>query len=207
MLQMRQSSSFLEKAGVFLQCCSVTVPETIWKPFLAANVRLSRAQDQMGDFSLISFLEGTGRDNAGRSLIDVLAFNDREIEARHDFIQWLFPLPERSAAVPSSPILSAEELEKIRESQTAQENLNRSVDRMLLFYKTTNHWLTHFDHNHLRITRIIKSLKLLSGETAARRFWEEVTQIVAKSNAPVNAESRAYWRNAALVCSETRPGL
>ena len=43
---------------------------------------------------VLSFLEGEGRDAAGRLIGEILALNDHELERRHDFIQWLFALPE-----------------------------------------------------------------------------------------------------------------
>ena len=55
---------------------------------------------------IVTFLEGEGPDDRGRSLFDVLAFDDAALERNHDFIQWLFPLPEPSSAVPDAPVLT-----------------------------------------------------------------------------------------------------
>ena len=38
---------------------------------------------------------------------------------------------------------------------------------MLVFYRDTRHWRAPVDHNHLRITRIIRSLRLLVSDAAA----------------------------------------
>jgi hypothetical protein len=35
---------------------------------------------------------------------------------------------------------------------------------MTRFYPGNDHWLVAYDHNHLRITRIIQSLRLLVGQ-------------------------------------------
>ena len=53
---------------------------------------------------VVMFLEGEGTDARGRSVFDVISMNDVAIERTHDFIQWLFPLPEPSAAIPDSPV-------------------------------------------------------------------------------------------------------
>jgi len=66
---------------------------------------------------VIKFLSGSGSDHRGRFLEDVLAFSDNELESRHDFIQWLFPLDTPSAAVPGSPVLSSEDIKEIRGCQ------------------------------------------------------------------------------------------
>ena len=55
---------------------------------------------------VVRFLEGEGTDARGRTVFDVISMNDVAIERTHDFIQWLFPLPEPSAAIPDSPVQS-----------------------------------------------------------------------------------------------------
>lgn len=52
-----------------------------------------------------AFLRGEGPDGRGRRLDEVLVFDDAGIESVHDFIQWLFPLPDLSQAVPGSSVL------------------------------------------------------------------------------------------------------
>ena len=135
-------------------------------------------------------------DGAGRTHADVLALNDRELERRHDFIQWLFPLPEASAAVPGSPVLTTADAEAVRGSAAAQANLRAAAERMLAFYRATDHWLVSFDHNHLRITRIVRSLRLLVGDAEADAFRTAVLERVRAAGAPVNARSLAYWSEA-----------
>src|SRR5215211_6636687 len=106
---------------------------------------------------LHAFLAGYGRDGRGRTIEDVLALSDDELERIHDYIQWLFPLPSRSMAQPNAPILTSREIEAIRADALAVANLRRAAQRMLVFYRTSKPWLTWSDHNHLRITRILRS--------------------------------------------------
>ena len=143
-----------------------------------------------------AFLSGSGRDASGRSVSDVLAMDDRALEAVHDFIQWLFPLPTRSMAQPQSPVLDASEILAIRDDPAAQANLRAGAQRMRRFYGLNDHWLTGFDHNHLRITRIVTSLKLLAGDDEAKRFLSFVEDRCRAARDPVNARSREYWRAA-----------
>jgi hypothetical protein len=148
---------------------------------------------------VLEFLEGKGKDSSGRSIDDVLAFDDDALETNHDFIQWLFPLPEPSRAQPSSPILTVQEVTAIRASSAAQKNLKNAVQRMTLFYQRNDHWLRAYDHNHLRITRIVRSLALLRSTEAAQAFLSVVEGRVEAAANPVNSESREYWRRAWLV--------
>ncbi|WP_262296770.1 opioid growth factor receptor-related protein [Microvirga sesbaniae] len=146
---------------------------------------------------LLAFLAGTGRDGRGRLAADVLDFSDERLEEVHDYIQWLFPLPTRSGAQPGAPILTQAEIDAIRADGQAQDTLKRASERMLRFYRDTGWWLTTFDHNHLRITRIIHSLRLLVGQSAARRFHSAVLDMNAAAGSPVNGRSLAYWSEAA----------
>ena len=140
---------------------------------------------------LVRFLTDEGRDAAGRTLEDVLAFDDAELEARHDFIQWLFPLPEPSLAVPGSPVLSDEDERVLKADLRAQANLRSAAARMGVFYARTDHWLRSHDHNHLRITRIIRSLRRLAGDEAADGFRAAV--LARAEGGAVNTRSLAFW--------------
>jgi hypothetical protein len=146
---------------------------------------------------LHAYLAGAGRDGRGRLIADVLALPDEKLEAIHDYIQWLFPLPTRSAAQPDAPTLTAAEIQAIRTDVQATDNLRRAADRMLRFYGSTNGWLASHDHNHLRITRIIRSLRLLLGPDPARRFHHAVLDLNAAAGSPVNAGSLRFWAEAA----------
>ena len=146
--------------------------------------------------AIVAFLQGEGPDSRGRTLFDVLAFSNAALEQSHDFIQWLFPLPEPSAAVADAPVLSPEDITAIHNSGLAQCALAAATDRMDAFYRSTDHWLAPHDHNHLRITRIIRSLRLLRGGEHADAFRDAVLARVEATGAPVNARSRGYWTTA-----------
>jgi hypothetical protein len=145
---------------------------------------------------IVMFLEGEGTDARGRTVFDVLAMDDVAVERTHDFIQWLFPLPEPSAAVPDSPVLTPGDIQAIRVSELAPIALAGATDRMTAFYQTTHDWLMPNDHNHRRITRIIRSLRLLQGDEAADAFRDMILARVEATRAPVSTRSRGYWATA-----------
>ena len=146
--------------------------------------------------AILDFLTGEGPDGAGRNIGEVLAFGQDELERRHDYIQWLFPLDEPSAAVPGSPVLTRSDIAAVTASPAAQANLARGVDLMLAFYDLSAHWLTGSDHNHLRITRIIKSLRRLASDQAADAFRSRILARVQTTGAPINARTRRFWEQA-----------
>jgi Opioid growth factor receptor (OGFr) conserved region len=145
---------------------------------------------------LRAFLNGTGSDSRGRTLSYVLALDDTEIEATHDFIQWLFPLPVASAAQPNSPILSAQELSGIAGDDVAVANLKLARARMELFYTRSDHWLRWQDHNHLRITRILTSLRLIVGLYEARQFHAVISSRLKAAPGAINPRSLRFWAQA-----------
>lgn len=143
-----------------------------------------------------AFLRGDGPDGGGRRLADVLAFDDDGVEAVHDFIQWLFPLPEPSRAVPGAPVLGPEEAAAIRADARALEGLRAALARMARFYAGTEGWLTAYDHNHLRITRIIAATRALLGREAAVQFHDAVISRNAAAGGPINPDSLRHWARA-----------
>lgn len=143
---------------------------------------------------VVQFLTSTGSDASGRSAVDVLAFGDDALESRHDFVQWLFPLPEPSAAVPGSPVLTADDIAALRSSPVARERLACGAARMLQFYRATEAWRSPADHNHLRITRIIRSLRLLVSDRAADEFRAEILRLLGDPP-PVSARTMSYWNS------------
>ena len=146
--------------------------------------------------TVLAFLEGEGVDGQGRTIFGVLGMDNAALEQTHDFIQWLFPLPEPSSAVPDAPVLTAAEVEAIRNSTMAQCAMAAATDRMEAFYRSYPGWLRPHDHNHLRITRIIRSLRLLRGEEEADAFRAAILYMVEVTQAPVSARSRGYWMTA-----------
>lgn len=151
------------------------------------------SQGDLGVSAIVDFLEGGGPDSAGRGIDEVLRFGLGALESRHDFIQWLFPLQEPSAAMPGSPVLDAEDVAAIKASLRAQAHLMAACDRMDWFYGQTDHWLRPQNHNHLRITRIIKSLRLLVGDFAADQFRTTIMTRVEHQHAVVGETALRHW--------------
>ncbi|MGZ9099874.1 MAG: opioid growth factor receptor-related protein [Brevundimonas sp.] len=150
----------------------------------------------MASSPVVAFLEGEGVDGGGRTLFDVLAMDNAALERTHDFIQWLFPLPEPSGAVPDAPVLTPADVQAVRDSEVAHIALAGGTDRMASFYRATHDWLMPNDHNHRRITRIIRSLRLLAGDAEADAFRAVILARVETTRAPISARSRGYWATA-----------
>ena len=145
---------------------------------------------------IVGFLEGKTPDHRGRILAMLLQQTDHQAETTHDYIQWLFPLDEPSRSVNGAPVLTELDMDEIRGSSLAQANLARSARWFLGFLERNNHWITKYNHNHLRITRVIKSLRLLASDEAADEFRDKVLALAGDNLNLVDQKARGFWRSA-----------
>jgi hypothetical protein len=144
---------------------------------------------------IISFLRGEGVDEEGRTINDIWQFSNDKLEYTHNYIQWLFPLLDWSEMVPGAPFIEESDVEVIRNDETIQDNFIHSLAIMQRFYTNNDEWLNKGDHNHYRITRIIKSISLLNSKENAEEFYRIILDKV-EEKMPVTFESLEYWKEA-----------
>ena len=146
--------------------------------------------------SFLSNDSNPGVDFKGRTLQDIWNFSYNEIENQHDFIQMIFPLDQPSNVVFHGIYLDDREvIDNLRKNPSVQSNMMKSANWFLSFLKRTNHWKVPNNHNHLRITRIIQSLRLLVSDKEADAFYVSVMAMLADNN-QINAISLQYWKKA-----------
>ena len=168
---------------------------------------------------IIAFYVGTDPDHKGRYLHEIQQWPDDQLEAVHDYIQWLFLLPEPSGFNLAAPVLNRESIHEFRKRPDLQEKLRGSFLCMMNFYGLETRsgeqvsvvralnfatkatvWLSRGNHNHLRITRILKCLRLLGLEAEAKAFFDCLCEIYKdEQNKPMPAISDGtmlYWREA-----------
>ena len=145
----------------------------------------------------LDFLSNGGVDFKGRKLEMIWSFTDEQIESIHDFVQIIFPLDKPSESTFHGYYLSSQEIiNKIKGNQTAKENILKSSKWYFSFLKR-NIWLWNrkYDHNQLRITRVIECLRLLVSEEEADKFYENVLMIIEDDNR-INEVSLNFWNKA-----------
>lgn len=161
---------------------------------------------------LVAFYRDGARDDAGRTLEEILAWGDDRLEAVHDFIQWLFPLPERSGANPAAPTLDQATIDAFHATAEMQQRLRASFERMLRFYGLSwtgiaverapdfaaraQNWLRPMNHNHLRLTRILRSTLLLGLEAESKALFQALNAIYREYPDRIPARTHAFWSNA-----------
>ena len=174
--------------------------------------------------SLIRFYESPdgGTDIYNQTLDEILAWTDAQLERSHDYIQTMFPIPEDSPFNPSAPIIDKLTFEAFRSRPELRERLMQSFVRILRFYgfeprpvddtqgwevvqaanfeSASRNWVMKFNHNHLRITRILRSLRVLGLEDEAAAFFEALKTLHHTSEGVLSQRSFMFWTRAA-----TRP--
>lgn len=165
---------------------------------------------------LFDFYRGTAPNNNGFTLDQILAWDDDSLESVHNYIQWLFPLMHPSGPNPTAPVLVPAMIHLFRGSAHLQEQVLRSFHRMLAFYglqvdagprgtisRAPNFaaraavWLTPNNHNFLRITRMIHSLKILGLTQQSVALFHIVCNIAANEGAGiVTQDNLRHWQNA-----------
>jgi hypothetical protein len=164
--------------------------------------------------SIISFYSGDQK-NSSRKLEDIWKFNNDELEGYHTYIQWLFPLEVPSAINFAAPVLDDEVISEFRNSSALKAKLLKSFMMMLNFYgleavetgddveivKSSyydvrkENWISHRNHNYLRITRILTSTRLLGLEKYSMAFFTCLEKIYAEEAYEIGEETFCYWKN------------
>jgi hypothetical protein len=161
---------------------------------------------------LIDFYRGTGTDTEGRTLAQVWAYSDVELESIHDFIQWIFPLREPSQFNPDAPRLSATDIAAFRSDTLLQDNLRRSFTVFLAFlglryddgavvrgpdFEVKAEVWRFPNHNWLRITRVLTSVRLLGLEDEGQALFAFLKALRAGVGSGITNDTFGYWARAA----------
>lgn len=135
--------------------------------------------------TIIGFLNGSKPDYRGRYHSDMLLLDDMAMECCHDQVQYLFPLHEESQHAQTYPILTGETIAEIKSGKSHWDiyvNILKAKSRFEKFLGIGEYWdvmkqdlwLNRGNHNLLRITRIIRSLRLMGREFQSCDFYEKV---------------------------------
>lgn len=165
---------------------------------------------------IVPFYLSEQPDIKDRMIHEIWAWDFERLEYTHDYIQWLFPLNEKSSFNLEAPILNDEAIQKFHTDTQLQKNLLQSLAVMLKFYglqdslsdghyivmKAENYlirkqeWLNFGNHNYLRITRILKCLMTLRCSSYARAFYQCLQQIYNEESQFIGYKTFQYWTGA-----------
>ena len=166
---------------------------------------------------IVAFYSGESPDSEGRMLEQIWSWDYQKLEAVHDFIQWLFPLTQPSGVNADAPLVNDSVIEAFVGNDSLRTRLNKSLETMLRFYglecnqhspgsieifesdeyeTRKRNWISPGNHNYLRLTRILISLKLLGMEKHARALFERLDRIYARESKSIGSRTYGYWESA-----------
>ena len=141
---------------------------------------------------ILDFYNGKGL-GSGRTFHQVLDLSDGDLEGNCDWVQWVFPLPEPSKMQPQSPVATQDDFNAIAEDPVLKMRVLAALGRCIQFLDRTTQWRQAQDHNHLRITRVIRCLCFVGLNDEAFEFCEYAKHEVGKL---VGKETIWYWEEA-----------
>jgi hypothetical protein len=162
---------------------------------------------------LVDFYRGEATDSEGRFVQDIWSWGDEEWEEIHDFIQWLFPLLEPSRFNADAPLLTQQDMIAFQSDEFLRANVRKSFERTLTFLglslrgdgtvvegtnfstRTPDVW-SFPNHNFLRITRVLRSLRLPGLIAEAEALYARLDTFYRGRMFPILADTFCYWTEA-----------
>ena len=120
--------------------------------------------------------------------IELLRKNNTWLEEVHDWIQILAPGTETSNYVPWAPLLSPDEIMQIPRARVSE-----TIRRLETYFDYIAGAALWDPHENLRVTRIIKFLRLRGCMDEASSFHKRMLNL----DGPKTENSHSYWKDAA----------
>ena len=170
---------------------------------------------------IIQFYLGAHVHPDGYVINEIWNWSDLEINDKHSFIQWLFPLNVASQASSNSPILSKKDIGQFRNESELKGRLLSSFAMMLRFFgfemklkgraiivaksndfeeklfKTFDKGMSWYrDHHFKRISRMLRSMTLLGLEQPADAFYYALKDLHESNRDKIPVSTYLFWRDA-----------
>lgn len=165
---------------------------------LRADVRMQQGNRVSGERGetvslILDFYRGLPVHPTGFSFDEGLRLPNDYWEKCHELVQWYFPLPEKSKMHPTAPVATDADFAEFRASAELRVKLLDAVQRYSRFLGETDRWMRPKDHNHLRITRIIRCLVLAGMQDDAEFFYQ---MCLGMADQYVSLDTLGYWDEA-----------
>jgi len=161
---------------------------------------------------IIDFYLYDGCTDTGHRLEQIWCWPNSKLEGIHDYIQWVFPTNEQSNFNPEAPVLDMTDLNAFQAIPYLKARLRRSFEVFLKFlglkieegvvapgddFEERQQLFKTANHNWLRITRVIRSLRLLGMEVESQDFYRFL------KTQPVSVDTMKFWEAAASEPCQT----
>ena len=163
---------------------------------------------------IVEFYRGERGNTNNDMLADILTWTNGRLEMGHDWVQWVFPSNEPSRLNSDAPTMTLEESQYFEANVDLQQKVLTSFKRYLQFLdmtlidgdvptvevsENTPWWLRNFNHNMLRVTRVLKCLRLTGNTKYAQAFYNALRPytVAPEGGHPIVSHNTAqHWRNA-----------
>lgn len=162
------------------------------------------------NFRVLRFYRHQIPNSSGSFLQTILSSSNDWLEHTHDWVQWVFPTNERSAFNENAPILTMDECVKFQADMLAMADYQNAIQRFWTFLglklddgrlvsrgATVPSWLIYPNHNWLRISRLLRSNRLL-GATGHAEAMLEYLQANLKYLPHTSDNPIPHWNEAAI---------
>ena len=164
------------------------------------------AKSKYAQSDIIRFYHGEKVENCNFTVSEILDFTHSDLEnCGNGVIQWMFPNARPSDFNEKAPLLSQSDIEYFRNNKATHFTVNLFVDQFLYhigftkgdmydgfdtdYHLTYPNYLRKFNHNHMRITRMLIFLKAIN-----HHMLDEAFNLVITS-CPIE-DSKKYWYEA-----------
>ena len=161
------------------------------------------------DKLVIDFFCGISQDSAGRTIEQILRFDENNIENHHDFIQWIFPTMKRSDYNPNAPLISSNFKHLLSTNTVAKCNFCKTCKlflnfiglecdgKLIVIIEKATMFYDRPRHNLLRITRMLDSLNQIGKTSCSNNIFLLLKNIYETHNKNLK-ESFEYWEKTQL---------
>jgi hypothetical protein len=132
------------------------------------------------------------RDCLRRSFERMLDFYGFTVEMQHKKVE--NAAEDKETDVATDPKDTTED--EMTEAQDTTTPFTYNIIRGTNFRKNSRNWAVHFDHNHLRITRILRCLRILGLQTECEAFFKALKQVYDDPAVKISERSLMYWTRA-----------
>jgi hypothetical protein len=158
---------------------------------------------------LYTFYKNSNPTKTGYYFEDILKWNDEKLEKTHDYIQYLFPLPDVSKYNKDAPVLTDNDIILFKYDDQIKKNIIRAFIRICKFFGIVvksykpfgmewngkDIWITKNNHNFLRITRILKFLIIMGMEDLAFLLFLNLCEIYKQKQDIITEKTWEFWKN------------
>lgn len=129
--------------------------------------------------------------------IKYIRADDLTLESCHDWVQYAFPTYRRSQFQPQVPIMTEEDVRRFKYDTRTIATSTLLISRFMYFLQPCQ-WITPFNHNFLRVTRLLTHLNIIGAYDTAQELFEWLSELREQEeySTIITAETFRFWTEA-----------